>query len=107
MKNVYILTEKGNSYNDAGCDFVTERIRTSYKDDSKLTFDSGTIFNDPKHLMKCIDEHPDCYITISTEKNVVTICSAAVEKLYKRLEGANGKTSWKIAAEMVEEMKKI
>ena len=41
MKNVYILTEKGNSYNDAGCDFITERIRTSYKDDSKLTFDSG------------------------------------------------------------------
>ncbi len=105
MKNVFILTESGSSYTDQGCDFITERVRKTYGDDSELTFGSGAIFNDAEHLAKCIDDHPDCYVTISTKDNVITICKDAVEKLREDLKGANGKTSWEVAVAMIEEIK--
>ena len=102
MKNVYILTEEGRGYSNAGCDFIKDIIFKRWKDTSDLLFSMGTVYNDPKHLMHCVDMHPECYVTVSTAENVIVINALGVQELREILNeeiiSNSRKSSWQLKA---------
>ena len=104
MKNVYILTREGREYSKEGCDHITGMIVDGYKDTSELIFSMGAAYNDTKHLGSCIDNDPDCYIAISTEKGIPLFRGPHITAIREKLKNAGGKTSWEVACDYMDEV---
>ena len=74
MKNIYILTKEGNSFNEKGQRSVHEQIRKAYneKEDEQFMDNMGDYYNDPKKLVEsmeyCVYEGIACYVVISERK---------------------------------------
>lgn len=59
MKNVYILTEYGNTYTKEGLKVVTDAIKKNFGYTDEITFVMGAAYIKAKHLKRELEDHPD------------------------------------------------
>ena len=67
MKYIYILTEEGRAWSQAGLDWIEHEMKPRYHETDETIACAGALYNSPQLMIDELTKHPDSYIIISYE----------------------------------------
>lgn len=97
MVNVYILTEEGCEYTKEGCMHVTNLLKENFNETNELTFSMGYAYNKPNYMIKELELHPNSYLAISTDHNIITVNPDGIPVFKEALTDLPNQSSWETA----------
>ncbi len=97
MKNLYLLTERGAGFIDEGHKYIRNMLETRLNETDDIMFNEGLILNVPEFLLHELNEHPDCYVAMSSDDSFKVVYGGNIEVFKAALTDHPELTSWEIA----------
>lgn len=97
MTHVYLLTETGKGFNDAGIKKILRKLAENQVDVKNAAIDSGSDLNQPKHFAKLLKTQSSPWVVLSTDDEII-YAPPVMKDEFIRLLSQDGKehTSWQI-----------
>ena len=107
MTHVYILTETGKGFNDAGIETVLEKLSENHVDVNNVTIDSGLDLNQPNHFTEILKAQTSPWVVLSTNDEIIYAPPVMKDEFIRLLSQADKKdNSWQILTTAIANHKK-
>lgn len=108
MTHVYILTETGKGFNDAGIKTVLKKLSENHVNISNVTIDSGLDLNQPSNFAEILKTQTLPWVVLSTNDEIIYAPPTMKNEFIRLLSQADKKdNSWHILTTAIANHKKV